>query len=263
MSTILGSEWPAQDELVVAVVAEILDHGAYVKLESHGGKRGYLPISEISQGWVTDIRKFINPGQRVVLRVIRVNPQKGQIDLSLKRVSQSERNSMLKAWKRKRKFFKIIEEFAESSKLPKEAVENILRAFSSAADPLGILEKAAFEGPGPLEAVGLEPQMSQKLAEYSKRIVKLKEYSGKLEFQLQTLKKGGANLIREALVELENFLASRNVKNRVYVVAAPRYACEITSEKPKTINTLLKEIPIKLKEIAAKYDLKLTLDSSQ
>lgn len=262
MSTTLGSEWPAQDELVVAVVTEILDHGAYVKLESHGDKKGYLPISEISQGWVTDIRKFINPGQRLVLRAIRVNPQKGQIDLSLKRVTPSERNSVLKAWKRKRKFLKIMEEFFESNKVPKEVRDRVLGTFSSVADPLGVLEKAATEGSSVLESLGLDQQISLKLAEYSKRIVKVKEYSGKLEFQLQTLKKGGANMIREALIELENFLGSKNVRNRVYVVAAPRYACEITSEKPKTINALLKEIPLKLKEIAAKYDLKLTLNST-
>lgn len=263
VSTTLGSEWPSQDELVIAVVTEILDHGAYVKLESHGGKKGYLPISEISQGWVTDIRKFINPGQRVVLRAIRVNPQKGQIDLSLKRVSPSERNSMLKAWKRKRKFLKIMEEFFESNKVPKDARESVLNTLLKSPDPLGILEKAAVDGASILETAGIDPQTAQKLADYSKRIVKVKEYSGKLEFQLQTLRKGGANLIKEALIELEKFLASKDVKNRVYVVAAPRYACEITSEKPKTINMVLKELPVKLKEIASKYDLKLTLDSNQ
>ena len=108
----------------------------------------------------------------------------------------------------------------------------------------------------------MDSSIAQKLAEYAKRIVKVKEYSGKLEFQLQTSKKGGANLIRDALIELENFLNSKNVRNRVYVVAAPRYACEIVSEKPKSINTLLKEIPVKLKDIAARLGLKLTLDST-
>jgi len=261
VSAILGSEWPAQDELVIAVVTEIFDHGAYVKLESHGNKTGYLPIAEISQGWVTDIRKFINPGQRVVLRAIRVNPQKGQIDLSLKRVAPSERNFMLKTWKRKRKFLKIMEEFFEVNKLPKEIRESILKTFSSNPDPLGVLERAAVDGPKILEGLGISPETSQKLAEYSKKIVKVKEYSGKLEFQLQSTKKGGATLIRQALLDLESFLSSKSLKYRVYVVAAPRYACEISSEKPKTVNSTLKEIPVKLKEIAAKYDLKLTLDS--
>ncbi|MEM0272518.1 MAG: S1 RNA-binding domain-containing protein [Thermoprotei archaeon] len=261
MSVTLGSEWPSQGELVIAVVTDILDHGAYVKIESHSGKRGYLPISEISQGWVTDIRKFINPGQRVVLRAIRVNPQRGQIDLSLKRVTPSERNVMMKAWKRKRKFFKIMEEFFGEIKLQAEDKTKILNVFMSNPDPLSILEKAATEGSTTLENLGLDSSISQKLAEYAKRIVKVKEYSGKLEFQLQTTKKGGANLIREALIELETFLNSRNVRARVYVVASPRYACEVVSEKPKTINNLLKEIPVKLKDIATKLGLELTLDS--
>ncbi|MCL5788616.1 MAG: S1 RNA-binding domain-containing protein [Candidatus Marsarchaeota archaeon] len=77
MSLTQEASWPQPNELVVAVVDELVDHGAYVKLETHPGRRGYLPISEISQGWVTDIRRFVNPGQRVVLRVIRVNPSKG------------------------------------------------------------------------------------------------------------------------------------------------------------------------------------------
>ncbi len=261
MSVSSGSEWPAQDELVIAVITEIQDHGAYVKIESHGDKKGYLPIPEISQGWVTDIRKFINPGQRVVLRAIRVNPQKGQIDLSLKRVTPSERNAMLKAWKRKRKFLKMMEEFFIEFKVPKETKDKVLNTLTVSSDPLSVLERVAAEGPTALEALGLDKEISEKLAEYSKRIIKIKEYTGKLEFQLQTTKRGGANLIKQALIDLENYLTAKNVRHKVYVIAAPRYACEITSEKPKSINTILKEIPTKLKEISTKYQLNLVLRS--
>jgi translation initiation factor 2 subunit 1 len=263
MTLVLGSEWPARDELVVAVIDDIVDHGAYVTLESHGGKKGYLPISEISQGWVTDIRKFVNPGQRVVLRAIRVNPVKGHIDLSLKRVAPSERNSILRAWKRRKRFLKTIEGVFDSLKIPKENRSEIVSKFLSRPDPLTILEKAASDGEVALDGLGLDPSIIPQIVEYSKKIVKLKEYSDTFKFSLSTVQRGGAERIKRVLKTIEKFLNEKGVKAKVYVVAAPKYAVEITSDRPKLVNSIIKDLPSKVKELAEQEMLVLSLEEQK
>ena len=70
------SEWPEVGDLVVATVRRIVDYGAYVHLDEYG-KEGLLHISEISSSWVRNIRDHVREGQKVVLKVLRVNPEKG------------------------------------------------------------------------------------------------------------------------------------------------------------------------------------------
>ncbi|MEM3670951.1 MAG: S1 RNA-binding domain-containing protein [Thermoprotei archaeon] len=260
MSLTQEADWPQLNDLVVAVVDEIVDHGVYVRLESHQNKKGYLPISEISQGWVTDIRRFVNPGQRVVLRVIRVNPSKGHVDLSLKRVAQSERTSILKAWKRRKRLLKTLEGFFESEKAFRDYRSTVLEKVLSVQDPLSVLEKAASDGPAVLINLGLDEKLAGALAEYAKKIVKLKEYSGSVKFTLFTTSEGGADKIRDVLMNVKKFLDTKAVKPKVYVVAAPKYAAEFVCDKPKLINSLTKELAIELQKAAKQNELEVSIE---
>ena len=83
-------EWPDVGDLVVATVKKVVGYGAYVSLDEHGEKEGLLHISEISTRWVRNIRDHVREGKKLILRVLRVDKEKGQVDLSLKRVGKSE-----------------------------------------------------------------------------------------------------------------------------------------------------------------------------
>ncbi|MEM2960521.1 MAG: S1 RNA-binding domain-containing protein, partial [Candidatus Bathyarchaeia archaeon] len=97
-----GDEWPEVGELVISTINEITDYGAYVRLDEYG-KDGFLHISEISSGWIRNIRDHIREGEKVVLKVLRVDPNRNQIDLSLRRVTQREKREKIMLWKRGRK----------------------------------------------------------------------------------------------------------------------------------------------------------------
>ncbi|MBS7654581.1 S1 RNA-binding domain-containing protein, partial [Candidatus Bathyarchaeota archaeon] len=102
MSTSKSDEWPEVGELVISTVNEITEYGAYVTLDEYG-KDGFLHISEISSGWIRNIRDHIREGEKLVLKILRVNPEKNQIDLSLRRVTQREKREKVMLWKRSRK----------------------------------------------------------------------------------------------------------------------------------------------------------------
>ena len=70
-------EWPEIGDFVIATIQKITDYGAYVMLDEYE-KQGLLHVSEVSSGWVRNIRDFVREGQKTVLKVLRVDAQKGQ-----------------------------------------------------------------------------------------------------------------------------------------------------------------------------------------
>ena len=67
---------PSEGELVVALVREVKQNGAYVDLEEYEGIEGFIFIGEIASGWVKNIRSIVREGQRVVAKVIKVKKDK-------------------------------------------------------------------------------------------------------------------------------------------------------------------------------------------
>ena len=96
VSTISQDRFPEVGDLVIATIDRITEYGAYVTLDEYG-KEGFLHISEISSSWIRNIKDYIREGQKTVLKVLRVNIERDQIDLSLRRVSKRERIEKLLA----------------------------------------------------------------------------------------------------------------------------------------------------------------------
>ena len=106
-------EWPEVGELLVATVQRVESYGAYVSLDEYREKEGLLHISEISSRWVRNIRNHVRPGQKVVLQVLRTDLSKGQVDLSLRRVSRDEKRKKLESWKKARKAETLLAQAAQ------------------------------------------------------------------------------------------------------------------------------------------------------
>ena len=86
-------EWPNEDDYAIAVATKVAPYGAYVQLPEFGDKEGFIHISEISSTWVRNIRNHISEKQRTIVKVLKVDTQKGHIDCSLRRVSTEARRS--------------------------------------------------------------------------------------------------------------------------------------------------------------------------
>lgn len=75
----------AVGQLVEGTVTKITDFGAFAQLED--GIEGLVHVSELSDQRVRHPSEVVKEGDRVTLRVIRVEPEKRRIGLSLKRVT--------------------------------------------------------------------------------------------------------------------------------------------------------------------------------
>src|SRR5271169_4480169 len=103
-----AAELPDRGEIVLCTVREITPHGIYVDLDEYNNMNGFLHISEISTGWVRNIDRVAKVDQKLVLKVIRAERSRREVDLSLRQVTNEERRNKLIEWKQKEKAMTIL-----------------------------------------------------------------------------------------------------------------------------------------------------------
>lgn len=236
------TEWPEPGDLVIATVQKITDYGAYATLDEYG-KEGLLHVSEVSSGWVRNIRMFVREGQKTVLKVLRVDSEKGHVDLSLRRVSRQERRQKILASKMEKKAESIMRSASEKLKMP---VEELSKSAGATIDEKfdGVyegLEKTAREGPELLIKAGLPKEIATVLAEVAKDKIRPPMVKIKGLLELSCMKPNGVAYIRDALLAAQNIERPKGTKVRLYAVAAPKYAVEVFAEDYKEAEKILQK----------------------
>lgn len=94
---------PDKGELVVCTVNKAKGFGAFVTLEEYPHLEGFIHIKEVAPGWIKNIRNHVKAGQRIVCKVMDVEPSKDSVDLSLKRVNDHQRRKKIQQWKNESK----------------------------------------------------------------------------------------------------------------------------------------------------------------
>lgn len=221
---------PDEGELVLCTVREITPHGVYVALDEYGGMRGFLHISEISTGWVRHIERFAKPGQKMVLKVIRISRQRREVDLSLRQVSGEEKKQKLIEVKKAEKAQLIIDSVRAQLSLTPDDVD---RYRTKLADEYGSvydgLEEVAKKGCPVLldlqvpeaHALAIEETVREKI------VIPKVEVRGVVE--LSTALPNGIDVIREALTLAEQ-VKTGGAHVAVTYLGAPRYRIAVEAE---------------------------------
>lgn len=83
-------KFPEADEVVMVNVVRITQMGAYVTLLEYNNIEGMVMYSELSRRRIRSINKLIRVGKTEAVMVMRVDPDKGYIDLSKRRVAPED-----------------------------------------------------------------------------------------------------------------------------------------------------------------------------
>lgn len=84
------NEFPEVDEIVMIKVKEITDIGVYVSLIEYGSLEGMILLSELSKRRIRSIRKLVREGLIFPVMVLRVDEERGHVDLSRKRLTDDD-----------------------------------------------------------------------------------------------------------------------------------------------------------------------------
>jgi translation initiation factor 2 subunit 1 len=226
---------------VIATVETVTDYGAYAKLDEFD-KRGLLHVSEISSSWIRNIRDFVREGQKVVLKVLRVDMEKGHIDLSLRRVTKRERIEKILSWKKERKAEALLRGVAEKTGLTVEDAYE--KAGKIVEDKYGLyegFEKAAIEGAEALTEIGIQESLAKAFVQVAQERIHVKMVKVKGVLEIRCVKPNGVKLIKEAF----NKAKSEKLKDatvKFYVIAAPKYSIEVSAENWKRAEDVLQKI---------------------
>ncbi|KAJ1451544.1 eukaryotic translation initiation factor 2 alpha subunit-domain-containing protein [Pelagophyceae sp. CCMP2097] len=82
--------YPEIESLVMVNVRNIAEMGAYVTLLEYNNIEGMILLSELSRRRIRSINKLIRVNRNEVVMVLRVDKEKGYIDLSKRRVSAED-----------------------------------------------------------------------------------------------------------------------------------------------------------------------------
>ncbi len=198
------SDFPSEGELVVGTVKEINPNSVFVKLEEYD-KEGMIHISEIAKKWVRDIRDWVTVDKKIICKVKEVRKEKGQIDLSLKEVSDRERNRRMQSWKRDERGEDFLEELADREdisldKVYKKIGFDLQEGFKDMLDPFEI---AIRKGQEELVKRGLDEKWSEKLKDVAEDKIKQKKKQTSQRFSLRVREPNGIDIIKKVLYEVE------------------------------------------------------------
>ncbi len=247
--------YPKRNELVVATVREVSNHGAYVSLDEFGDREAYVHISALSRTWVKNIRVHIREGQRIVAKVLRVDANKGQVDLSIKRVPEQMKKLKLLESKRAQTantlFDMIIEKMPEEERKNADKVGDIL---VKNYDMLYYgLEFASTASQKALTDLGIDEAWAKVIRKIASEniIAATVEIKGTAEITIP----GGDGVIhlQEALKEGRDKVEEKNTSIKIYTEGSPRYAIEVTSEDYKVAEKALENALQRIEGIVDKY----------
>ncbi len=77
-------------QLITGTITKLAKFGAFARVEGEDEIEGLIHVSELSDGHIDHPREVVNEGQTLTLRVIKIEPDKRRMGLSLKRVASAE-----------------------------------------------------------------------------------------------------------------------------------------------------------------------------
>jgi len=219
-------------------VTGIQHHAVFCTLDEFNGRTGMIHISEIAPGRIKNIKEYVKEGQKIVCKVLRVNKEKGYIDLSLRRVNEGQKRVKLNEIKQAQLCGKIIENVSKSLKkefdgIYDEVNEKITKKYPSLFSGF----EAVSKDEDSFDALGISKELSSALYDAVKQRIKPPELFVEGSFTLTSHNPEGVELIKQILSPIESEKAAK-----IAYLGAGQFNLKIACEDYKQGEKLLKKI---------------------
>ena len=228
-----------QGDVVLCTVERIEKTIVFVDVEGIGG--GSIVTSEIAAGRIRNLRDYVVPKKKIVCKVLRISPS-GNIELSLRRVSQKEKKEVLEKHSQEKGYISILKTIL------KDKAEETIQEITKQDSVYSFLQEAK-KNPAELENI-VGKKDSEKILEIL-NTQKKKTASIKKEFHLTTAESDGIESIKKILCEIKNA--------EIKYISAGKYSIKIEAEELKIADNKLKDILDNLEKQAKKYKLDFSI----
>ncbi len=236
--------FPEEDELVLCTVTAIHFHSVFVTLDEYGSRTGMIHISEVAPGRIRNIREFVKEGKKIVCKVLRINKEKGHIDLSLRRVNEAQKRLKLNQIKQEQLAEKIVELIARQNKVdPKKFYSDLYEKLSKKHAYLFDVFEEATKDKTLLEKLGVDKKTSDQLLEAITQRIKPPEVTLRGDFKVICYEGDGVERIKSLFTEI----TEKNMS--IMYIGAGQYRLSLTSHDVKEAE---KAVQKKAEEIIGK-----------
>ena len=228
---------PVVDDLVLCTVTNIQFHSVFVKLDEFDVS-GMIHISEVSPGRIKNLREFVQEGKKIVCKVLRIDREKGHIDLSLRRVSESQRRAKMESLRQDAIARSLVKQASVPLKIEPEVLWKKLSSLvvSAGYDSLFLLFEDVSSGAFSLSGSSLSSAESDGLESVVKSRLKPPVFESSGVLSVSSYASNGVDIVREGLS-----LISKNSDAVLRYLGGGNYSVKVSFGDPKSADKLLDE----------------------
>jgi translation initiation factor 2 subunit 1 len=230
--------FPEEGELVLCKVGKVSYNAVFVTINEYR-KQGMIHISEVSPGRIRSLSNFVKEGKMVVCKVLRINKERGHIDLSLRRVNDNQKRKKMDTLKQEQRAEKIIE---DSAKLLKIEVPKFYEKVSKfpLAEYGGVYPafEAVIEEDYDLSDLELEKKELDTIMKLVKERIKPKEVEILGDIIIQSYQENGVEVVKKALIMIEK---TDTEKITVKYLGASKFRLRLVAHDYQEAEAILKK----------------------
>lgn len=236
---------PDNNELVIGVIRKIMPYGAFCVLPEYNNLEAFLHVSEIAPRWIKNIHEFVSEGQRHVLKVHHVDLEKKQVDVSIKRVTESEKKQKLELMKSEKRAAKLLEVSIKASGLQVKESEVLPKIEAVHGDLFSCFQVAAEQGEDALKIIDIPQKLKEQIIEVARKNIKkpVVHISGVMSLTCYGV--NGVDSVKKILSVKEKDVS-------IFYMGAPKYGISLTSEDYKKGEKKLNQVVEHIKDLAMK-----------
>eukprot|EP00931_Biecheleriopsis_adriatica_P059878 TRINITY_DN358_c0_g3_i1.p1 TRINITY_DN358_c0_g3~~TRINITY_DN358_c0_g3_i1.p1 ORF type:complete len:333 (-),score=119.31 TRINITY_DN358_c0_g3_i1:168-1166(-) len=228
------AEFPELEEIVVVQVKRIVDMGAYVALLEYDNQEGMMLLSELSKRRIRSVAKLLRVGRTEICMVLRVDQDKGYVDLSKRRVEPEDASAKEESFARAKAVHGIMRHVAQTHEIPvnelcAKASWPLYKKYSDAFDAykkhinqeLNLWEEIDFSQPG-MDLSHLADKIKEDIEVNLKRRLIQQTVRLRAKVDCSCNEYEGVDAVKEAL--LEGMKASKeDCEVKINLVAHPLF----------------------------------------
>mmetsp|Transcript_14512 Transcript_14512/g.20477 ORF Transcript_14512/g.20477 Transcript_14512/m.20477 type:complete len:337 (+) Transcript_14512:150-1160(+) len=252
------NKYPEVESVVMVNVRNIADMGAYVSLMEYNNIEGMILLSELSRRRIRSIHKLIRVNRNEVVMVLRVDKDKGYIDLSKRRVSPEDIAACEDRFNKAKAVHGVLRHLAERRKLYLEDLYEkigwpLYKKFGHAYDAFKLaISDDNKDGEDPFDSVDVNDDIKHELKTYIRRRLAPQPIKIRSDIEVSCFKYEGIDAIREALFAAME-LSTENSPIKIKLIAPPIYVLStMTLEKQAGIGLLENAISVIQEKITTK-----------
>ncbi len=231
---------PKRGEIVIGKVERITPYSVIVKLLEYDYS-GMVHISEVSSGWVKDIRHYVRVGETIVAKVMKND--RSYLSLSMKRVSKNQKAEKIKEYNLERRAEKMFSIVAKDMHGKEKVMKTIIENFGSVYK---VFEMAAKK-PAIVIKKGIPEEWTEKMGEFFRNNVKQKTFEFKCIVEVSSTEPDGVDKIKKILMSLEK------LGTEVIYISSPKYLMRFSTSNPKEGEKLIMKATKKFDSLLSKY----------